>query len=657
MQSSPGFRLTLFGSPSITGGDGVPVSGRATQRHRLALLALLALTPDRAARRDKLQAYLWPERDTEHARQLLNQAVYSLRKTMGEAALISVGEELRLNLQVLPCDVVEFETYLAGGELERAVGLYRGPLLDGLFLADAPEFEHWLDGVRERFAGRYAKALEALAEAAEVRQAHLAAVEWWKARALHDPCDSRIALRLMQALAASGNRPGAVQHAAAHQRVLQQELGAAPDPSVVALAARLRESPVAPLTAPPAQSLAQVAEPASVGVASGEPPMSTSVLPPAPPAQRQPRARHLGLATLLLVALVLGVREWGRSPEVTRSLVADQQTPGPRSATRNVAAHRFYLRGSDRILLRSDSAAQEALGFFQEAVALDSGYAAAWAGAARMHLRVAGGLPAAERERHLVLAEAAGRRALALDDSLADAHGALGQLRMLTFELDSAERYLTKAAELDPASSELQEWFVALRLWTGRPREALAHAERALELDPLSPYAHAEAARALLGNDRCEEALALLAKLADLQPPLPRAAPIAAECYARAGRWSDAIAALRPQAEGGGRAVLGQLGFLLARAGAVEEARGIQSALMDRWQHGEGAAFDVAMVYAGLSDHDQAFAWLDRARGDRSLTGASGNQVHLMLLGPLLADLHRDVRFARLLAELGVPRP
>jgi DNA-binding SARP family transcriptional activator/TolB-like protein len=236
------FSVEFFGGASIEGANGA-VAGPATQRHRIALLALLSTA--RAASRDKLGAYLWPERDSENARKLLNQAVHAVRRALGPGAILSAGDELRLGSSVVRCDVVAFEAALAAGELEQAVGLYSGPFLDGFHLGSAPEFEHWAERERQRLAGAYARALERLAEAAEARDDAASAVEWWKARAAHDPYDSRVAFELMRAQVAAGNPAGALQQAAIHSRLLDEELGTEPGPEVLNLAERLRDDPAA----------------------------------------------------------------------------------------------------------------------------------------------------------------------------------------------------------------------------------------------------------------------------------------------------------------------------------------------------------------------------------------------------------------------------
>src|SRR5687768_3571962 len=246
MSASPTFFLRLFGSPSIEASDGggVPLSGRVAQRHRLALLALIAVAPGQRLSRDKLIAYLWPESDSERARNLLKVSTYVLRSELGESALMSEGDDVRLNADVVRTDAVELDAALARGDYEAAVALFKGPFLDGFFLPDAPEFEQWAARERERLASRYARALEALAEAAQAEGDAARAAEWWKVRAAQDLYDSRVALRLIQSLEASGNRAAALQHASVHKRLREQEFGIATAPEITAFTEQLRKKPV-----------------------------------------------------------------------------------------------------------------------------------------------------------------------------------------------------------------------------------------------------------------------------------------------------------------------------------------------------------------------------------------------------------------------------
>jgi TolB-like protein/DNA-binding SARP family transcriptional activator/Flp pilus assembly protein TadD len=291
--------LRLLGSPSVEGGDGNTLSGRVTQRHRLALLALLALAPEYRLTRDKLIGYLWPDSDGERARNLLNVALYNLRKALGDGAILSNGDDLTLNQQLIPTDIADFNSAVERSDHIAAVSFYRGAFLDGFFLKEAPEFEQWADRVRARLGATYDKSLEALAEGAESTRDYATAADWWKARAARDPYDSRVALRLMHALAAAGNRAAAMQQASLHQRLVKAEFGVESVP-VAVFAERLRTEPVSPEL--PAPALPEA--PGSViTIATGGTPAGARSAAPASVTRRQRQVFAL-LAFGALAALV-----------------------------------------------------------------------------------------------------------------------------------------------------------------------------------------------------------------------------------------------------------------------------------------------------------------------------------------------------------------
>jgi len=232
--------LRIFGGASLEGPAG-PLGGRAAQRHRLGLLALLALHP--RITREKVIAYLWPSASEARGRRLLSDSIYRIHQGLNIEAVVATGEDLRFDGTALTCDVMEFRNAVKAGDFERAVELYSGPFLDGFFLPDADEFERWSAGIRDELAGEHARALEALAVAADRAGDATAAARWWSRRAAVDPLSSRVALRLMESLARAGERGAAIQHGRMHERLLAEELRAAPDPEVVALLQRLQRDP------------------------------------------------------------------------------------------------------------------------------------------------------------------------------------------------------------------------------------------------------------------------------------------------------------------------------------------------------------------------------------------------------------------------------
>jgi serine/threonine protein kinase/tetratricopeptide (TPR) repeat protein len=321
-----------------------------------------------------------------------------------------------------------------------------------------------------------------------------------------------------------------------------------------------------------------------------------------------------------------------------------------RHHTRNPAAYELYLRGSDPLLLRSESGVWKALGYFQQAIAADSTYAAAHAGLALVYIRrvrttIDPGMPLSQL---FALAEDAAAKAVALDDSLPEAHYALGRVREAMLDFPSAETEIRRAIALDPTRSIYHRSLALLHGWAGRAEEALAEARRALETDPLNPYAHVGVAGALFTNHRYDEALAQLDRVAAIQPPLQGFAFVAAQCYAKKQMWSEAIAALRPQAEAGEPTFIAFLGYVLAHAGQRDEASRILADLLARREKTGGGAFQVGVVYAGLGDFDQAFAWLDKSVDDRSINDG--------IMGPTFEDLQGDPRFERLRRRLGLQK-
>lgn len=235
---TPTHSLQLFGGLSLRNAAG-PVAGRASQRRRLALLAVLA-AERRPVTRDKLLGLFWSEMDDERARHLLADSLYVLRSTLGEDSIVTTGDDVAVNEDRLESDVGAFLEAIERGEPARAADLYTGPFLDGIFVSDAPEFERWAETARTRLAAEYRRSLERLAVEAGERGDDRDAVESWRRLAAADPVSSRAALGLMRALARSGDRAAALQFARIHEDIVRAELDVPPDPAVTALVGQLR---------------------------------------------------------------------------------------------------------------------------------------------------------------------------------------------------------------------------------------------------------------------------------------------------------------------------------------------------------------------------------------------------------------------------------
>jgi TolB-like protein/DNA-binding SARP family transcriptional activator/Tfp pilus assembly protein PilF len=329
----PPFRLQTLGSLTLYDRSGTPMPGQGSQRRRLALLAVLAAAGERGRSRDSLLALFWPDAPQERARHSLEQQLYAIRTSVSNEAFLGVNP-FGLNPEVIRSDVTEFERALAENRFEDAVAEYRGPFLEGFALSDALEFEPWVDGERARLANAYARALEALAMAAERRSDFQGAAEWWERRAAHDPYDSRVAQCFMRALDASGNRARAVQHATTHERLLRQELGVQAAPAVSSLADRMRAEPRAAstVTAPdvavtaPAPLTKAVGAPgpsadARAAPEPARPPTPQPLERSAPPVGAHRRVRAISLALVAIAAVVaLAWLLWPAAPAPERSI-------------------------------------------------------------------------------------------------------------------------------------------------------------------------------------------------------------------------------------------------------------------------------------------------------------------------------------------------
>jgi DNA-binding SARP family transcriptional activator/Flp pilus assembly protein TadD len=245
------YRLRTLGGFSIER-DGGTLEIRV---HRKAHALLAVLAAQGSMGRERLMALLWPESDAERAKGSLKQAIHLLRRLFDAPDLLLGTAELRLNPERIESDVRLFFRAMEDGAVDAAVRHYGGPFLDGVHVDGAPDFERWVEAQRVELARKYMSALEQLARTAEALGEHATAVGWWRRLQAADPLDGRVAVNLMLALEASGDRPAAIQHARIHETLLVEECGLAPDPAVAALVERLRSPSPSPAPPPGSQSV------------------------------------------------------------------------------------------------------------------------------------------------------------------------------------------------------------------------------------------------------------------------------------------------------------------------------------------------------------------------------------------------------------------
>src|SRR3989441_6125782 len=309
--------LELLGTLSLRNETG-PVPLAAQQKRPLGLLAMLGLAGRQGLSRDRIEAYLWPESSGARAQHALDQTVYAIRHALGRDVILATARELRLNPELVRVDVWEFEQAIRAGQWTAAVGHYKGPLLDGFHFADSHDLESWIDANRTRLCLAYQNAVESLANLAAEVGDHSQSVMWLRRLAHADPLSAGATKKLMLALAAAGDRAGAVKHARLYQELVRQELEMEPDSEIADLAAAL--------------SRPAITATVDLAVSPHTPSVTPSVATSTPHGkERSRRDRTVLYAVIVLAILISAGAIWGwmrpaPAKQVVRSTLAMDST-------------------------------------------------------------------------------------------------------------------------------------------------------------------------------------------------------------------------------------------------------------------------------------------------------------------------------------------
>ena len=246
----PPIRLRILGPIDLCDSNGQPVNAVLAQPRRLGLLAYLTLASWHGfIRRDQALAMFWPEHDMDRARAALNRSIYYLRQALGDDAVVSRGiDEVAVSTDRVWCDATALQVALAARRFDEAIGLYRGELLEGLFVTGAAGFERWVEDERQRLATAASRAAWLLAEEAERTANHADAARLYQCAVDRSPLNELGVQRLIAALDRAGDRSGAVIafDRFADRLATELELHPAPETRALVDAIRDRESAVIP---------------------------------------------------------------------------------------------------------------------------------------------------------------------------------------------------------------------------------------------------------------------------------------------------------------------------------------------------------------------------------------------------------------------------
>lgn len=330
-------------------------------------------------------------------------------------------------------------------------------------------------------------------------------------------------------------------------------------------------------------------------------------------------------------------------------LSASERQQLARRETSNPLAYELLLRGRFHFNKGADEARKQAVDYYKQAIAVDPNYAPAYAELAYAYSILGNDGVIAPKEAARKAEEAA-VKALELDGGLAEAHQALAYNKQLDWDWAGAEREYREAVGVNPNYAQAHATYSVFLSVTGRPEEAIAEARRAKELDPLSIRIDIWVFNTLFFARRYDEARDVLKQMRELDANHPLILYYFAATSAAMGQYPEAIAAYKEGMRLGddGTSARIYLGHAYARAGRLEKARAILKELQRTRQYVSPA--ELAILYVGLGEREQAFASLERAYAAHDL------QLQYLGVDPAFDPLRPDPRFADLMRRVGLPQ-
>ena len=318
--------------------------------------------------------------------------------------------------------------------------------------------------------------------------------------------------------------------------------------------------------------------------------------------------------------------------------------------TENPEAHELYLKGRYFWNRRTEPDLKKAAEFFEQAIAKDPSYAAAYAGAAdcwSVMPNYSNDAPKPFIDRAIPLA----RRAVELDDSLGEAHAALANAIAADLQLAAAEMEYKRAFALNPNYASAHQWYGETLGSLGRFEDSIAESRRAHGLDPLSLTINSMLAGALYAGGHIEEASEQIRRTLDLDPDFSVAFWVRGQINESKGNFDQAIADYKKSESSGASDILeAMIACVYARAGNRAESEKILNVLLNESKQRFVASYQLAQINATLGNKDEAIRLLEKAYDERSIRIGDGG-----MSGPKadnrFESLRSDPRFQKLVAK------
>ena len=339
------------------------------------------------------------------------------------------------------------------------------------------------------------------------------------------------------------------------------------------------------------------------------------------------------------------------SQRLRSQLSAEDQQKLTKGSTDNPEAYRLYLKGKYYTNKLTKEGFDTGIDYFNQAIAVDPNYALAYSGLAFNYVN--------QDDWFMSPNEAgpktkdAAKRALAIDESDAGAHLSMAIVtHWYDWNWAAAEKEFKRAIELSPNNSDAHTYYSWFLAPMGRNDQAIAEAKRAQQADPLSGFATFSVGAALVFARRWDPAIEQLRRAIEIDPNFWFSHCFLGRAYEQKGKLPEAIVEFQRavELEKDNAETWSGLGHAYALSGNRAEAQKILDHLKEVSAHSWVAPYNVAVIYAGLGDKDQAFALLDQAYKDRSYYLPT-----YLATDARMDSLRSDPRFGELHRRVGLP--
>ena len=331
-------------------------------------------------------------------------------------------------------------------------------------------------------------------------------------------------------------------------------------------------------------------------------------------------------------------------------LTGSEKTAMSKKPTANPEAYELYLKGRFFWNKRTAADLRKGIDYFNQAISKDPSYALAYAGLADSYV-ILSVFGAASPQDSIPQARAAAKKALELDDTLAEAHASSGRIAgPFDFEFERSIAEFERAIQLNPNYAMAHHWLSWGPLTAlGRFDRAIAEGKRAVELDPLSLINNADlGGNVYLNSRRYDEAIAQLRKTIEIDPRFYIAHYYLGQAFQLKGQLTEAITEYQKAVElDDDPEALAYLGQAYARVGQRDEAQKILARLTEDSKSRYVSGYSMALMFMGLGDKEHAIDALERAYRE-----GAGNDLFTIRVDPMLDDLRGQPRFEALAEKI-----